>query len=80
MDQEHDAERKAALIARAARASWQQIDKWLDGPMFVLGVVRTLLLVVELVRGLSPLLEGLEFTIWIIFAFEFALEFGLAPR
>ena len=79
MDHEHEAERKEALD-RERHGILQQIDRWLDGPMLVLGVVWTLLLVVELVQGLSPLLEGLEFAIWIIFALEFALEFGLAPH
>lgn len=79
MDHEHDAERREALD-RERRGILQQIDRWLDGPMLVLGVVWTLLLVVELVQGLSPLLEGLELMIWIIFALEFALEFGLAPH
>jgi len=32
--------------------------------VLVLGVVWTLLLVVELVQGLSPRLEALEFAIW----------------
>ena len=79
MDHEHDVERKAALD-RERHGILQQIEQWFDGPMLVLGVVWTLLLVVELVQGLSPLLEGLEFAIWIIFALEFALEFGLAPQ
>ena len=48
--------------------------------MLVLGVVWAVLLIVELVQGLSPLLEGLGLAIWIIFALEFALEFALAPQ
>jgi voltage-gated potassium channel len=74
MDHEPDAERKAALN-REREGILQQLDSWLHGPMLVLGVVWTLLLIMELVQGLSPLLEGLGLAIWIIFALERALEF-----
>jgi voltage-gated potassium channel len=79
MDHGPDAERKAAMD-RERDGILQQLDKWLDGPMLVLGLVWTLLLVIELVQGLSPLLEALGLAIWIIFALEFALAFALAPK
>lgn len=48
--------------------------------MMVLGLVWLVLLVVELIWGLSPLLETLGTAIWIAFIANFLLEFVLAPR
>src|SRR5262245_27895672 len=54
------------------------LERRLQTPMMVLSVVWTVLLVLELVRGLSPFLEWVGIAIWIAFAFEFALGFVLA--
>lgn len=48
--------------------------------MVVLGFVWLLLLVFELIWGLSPGLELLSTLIWITFIVEFLLEFTIAPR
>lgn len=48
--------------------------------MVALGLVWLVLLVVELVRGLSPLLEALGTLIWIAFVLDFAVRLLLAPR
>jgi voltage-gated potassium channel len=57
----------------------ERIEGWLETPMLVLGLTWLALLVTELVRGLSPLLEIAGTVIWIVFILEFALKFTLAP-
>ncbi len=47
--------------------------------MVVLGLAWLVVLVVELVRGLTPMLEALGTVIWVIFILDFALKFALAP-
>ncbi|GAB4465953.1 MAG: potassium channel family protein [Armatimonadaceae bacterium] len=66
------------LIAER-RALLEQLDDWLETPMLVRGVVWLVLLVVELVWGLSPLLEGLGTIIWGVFILDFLLKITLAP-
>src|SRR4028118_1383127 len=58
----------------------QQLEDWLETPMLVLGFVWLALLVIELIWGLSPLLEGVGTVIWIIFVIDFSVKFTLAPR
>jgi voltage-gated potassium channel len=56
------------------------VEKVLEGPMIFLGFVWLVLLVVELVWGLSPTLEYLSLTIWVVFIIDFVLKFILAPE
>ncbi len=56
-----------------------QIDDWSDLPLAILGFVWLALLVIELVWGLTPLLEMATTIIWIIFILDFAIEIVLAP-
>jgi voltage-gated potassium channel len=58
----------------------RRIENVVEGPMAFLGFVWLGLLVVELIWGLSPLLQNLSLTIWIIFIFDFLLKLALAPR
>jgi voltage-gated potassium channel len=51
-----------------------------DGPLAVLGLLWLVLIVVDLVHGLSPLLDRLSLIVWALFAFQFAAEFTIAPR
>lgn len=51
----------------------------LEGPMLVLSGVWSLLLVIELTRGLSPWLQVVSNVIWITFVLQFAVEFVAAP-
>jgi voltage-gated potassium channel len=67
---EVEAERESAL---------HQLEDLLEGPMIVLGFLWLLLLVVELVRGIGPLLQTLGTAIWIAFILDFVLRFALAP-
>jgi voltage-gated potassium channel len=58
----------------------QHLEDWLEIPMLVLSFAWLLLFVLEVVQGLSPLLETLGIVIWIAFIFDFALKITLAPR
>ena len=57
----------------------RDLEGWLERPMMALGVVWLVLLVVELVHGLSPALEWMATAIWIVFIADFALRLALAP-
>lgn len=56
----------------------ERLDRWLEWPMVVLAAVWLALLVVELVRGISPALERLGLIIWGVFVAEFAIRFAIA--
>ena len=58
----------------------EQVEDWLETPMFVLGLAWLALLVFELTRGLTPLLETASTVIWILFVLEFVVRLVLAPR
>jgi voltage-gated potassium channel len=58
----------------------EQVEDWLETPMFVLGLVWLVLLIVELTHGLSPLLERLSTAIWVLFIVDFATKFILSPQ
>jgi voltage-gated potassium channel len=67
--------------ARTARAELaRRIEHWLELPMAVLGGVWLLLLIAEFLTGPTPLTDTLTIAIWIIFGFEFAARFLVAPR
>ena len=57
-----------------------RINRALATPMTVLGFVWLVLLVVDLTRGLGPLLERVNYTIWALFVLQFLIEFTVAPR
>lgn len=58
----------------------ERIEDRLEMPMVVLGLVWLVLLIVELVRGLTPLLELLGTIIWIVFILDFLLRLVLASN
>lgn len=58
----------------------QQLEDWLETPMLVLSFAWLALFLIELIWGLSPLLEVVGTVIWIIFILDFTLKFILAPR
>lgn len=58
----------------------RRLNHTLEGPMIFLGFVWMVLLVIELISGLSPLLEAISLSIWIIFIIDFAIKFFLAPH
>lgn len=55
------------------------IEKILEAPMIFLGFVWLVLLVIELIWGLSKPLEYTSITIWVIFIVDFLIKFILAP-
>lgn len=58
----------------------QQLEDWLEMPMLVLGFAWLALFVVELIWGLSPVLQAIGTVIWILFILDFIFKFSLAPR
>jgi voltage-gated potassium channel len=58
----------------------QQVEDWLETPMLVLGFAWLALLVVDLIWGLSPLLQVISNAIWVLFIVDFAVKFTLAPH
>ncbi|HSE99162.1 MAG TPA: ion transporter [Blastocatellia bacterium] len=58
----------------------QQLEDWLEVPMVALGFVWLALLLIELTRGISPILEAIGTVIWVIFIVDFAVRLILAPR
>jgi voltage-gated potassium channel len=58
----------------------QQLEDWLEMPMLVLGFAWLALLIIELIWGLSPLLETIGTLIWVIFIVDFGVKFALAPH
>lgn len=58
----------------------RKVEKFLEAPMIFLGFVWLVLLVVELIWGLSPVLEIISITIWIIFILDFLLKLILPPK
>ena len=57
----------------------ERLEDWLELPMVVLGLVWLALLVVDLVRGLPPVLAKVSTGIWVVFILDFLLKFTLAP-
>lgn len=56
-----------------------RLVRGLEGPMLLLSVVWSVLLVIEFTRGLSPRLQALNDVIWLTFVVQFAVEFVTAP-
>ena len=55
------------------------IGKLLEGPMIFLGFVWLILLIIELIWGLTKPLELLSLSIWVIFLIDFTIKLILAP-
>ena len=58
----------------------RQLEGWLEWPMLLLGIAWLAILVLELTRGISPTLEAVSRTIWIIFIIDFVFRVAIAPR
>lgn len=58
----------------------QQLEHWLEAPMLLLSLAWLALFIVELIWGLSPLLDGFSIAIWLFFILEFIVKLILAPR
>lgn len=57
-----------------------RIERVLEGPMVFLGFAWLVLLVIELLYGLTDALEILSLSIWAIFIIDFIIKFILAPH
>ncbi len=68
------------VINRERQEILQQWEDWLETPMLLLSFAWLALFVVELIWGLTPLLQAIGTVIWIIFILDFILEFTLAPQ
>ena len=73
-------EQKRRSVDRQRWRLLRQVEAWLEAPMVGLGFIWLALLIVELVRGGSPLLSLLGRGIWLIFIADFLLRFSLAPH
>jgi voltage-gated potassium channel len=58
----------------------EQLDDWLRTPMLLLSLSWVGIVLMELLRGSSRLLEIFGTGIWLIFILEFLLRFALAPE
>jgi len=68
------------VLNRERQEILQQLEDWLETPMLLLGFAWLALFVIELIWGLTPLLQAIGTVIWIIFILDFILEFTLAPH
>jgi voltage-gated potassium channel len=71
-----------AMPSELRRERWKftaRLVRVLETPMLVLSGIWSLLLVIELTRGLSPWLVTLNDGIWAVFVAQFAIEFVAAP-
>ena len=67
-------------LARERARLLIRFRQWMEMPLLVLGFVWLVLLVVDLTRGLHPMLAALSTIIWIVFIVAFLIELVLAPR
>ena len=64
------------------RERWRllaQVMRYAEVPLFVLSALWLILLVVEIARGLGPVLTNASYLIWAIFALQFLMELLIAP-
>ncbi|HEU4634502.1 MAG TPA: ion transporter [Flavisolibacter sp.] len=66
-------------LARERYKLLSSVEKILEGPMIFLGFVWLVLLVIELIWGLTKPLEYLSLTIWGVFIIDFIIKIILAP-
>lgn len=71
---------ETSMKARTRFRLLRRIEAWMELPMVLLGALWLVLLIVELTRGLTPLLQALATAIWVLFIGDFALKLVLAPR
>lgn len=55
------------------------VERFMESPMIFLGFVWLILLIVELIWGLTKPLEYLSLSIWFLFILDFVIKFILAP-
>jgi voltage-gated potassium channel len=67
-------------LARERTRLLVRFRQLMELPLLVLGFVWLVLLIIDLTRGLHPMLEALSTTIWVVFIIQLIIEFVLAPR
>lgn len=75
-----EARREQDVLARERRELLLEIEEWLEWPLLVLGLAWLALLVVELLWGLTPVLDAVGLGIWVLFIADFALRLVLSPE
>ena len=70
---------KEELVKERKRLLYS-VEKLLEGPMIFLGFVWLMLLLIELIWGLTKVLEYISLGIWILFIIDFLIKFVLAPH
>ncbi|MGV3657100.1 MAG: ion transporter [Chitinophagaceae bacterium] len=58
----------------------RRLNHTLETPMIFLGFVWLVLLLIELTKGMTPVLEALSLTIWALFIVDFLIKFFLTPH
>ena len=71
---------KQPALERERGEVLQQWEDWSETPMLVLSFAWLGLFIIELVWGLTPILEAIGTSIWIAFILDFSIKFILAPR
>jgi voltage-gated potassium channel len=80
MQQERLQQQEAKQLERERYKLLNRLQHTLEIPMVVLGIIWLVLLVIELTRGLPPILQFANTVIWVIFILDFIIKFILAPR
>lgn len=57
----------------------RSVEHLFEGPMVFLGFVWLILLIIELLYGLSKTMERISLGIWVLFIIDFVIKFILAP-
>lgn len=72
-------ERTKQEVNYERRQILHQWEGWLETPLILLGLLWLVLLVIELRWGLSPILETIGTSIWIVFIIDFAVRLLISP-
>lgn len=73
-------EKSPAKLERERNLLSLRVERGLETPMVVLGIVWLILLVLDLIRGLNPFLQRVGDVIWIVFILDYLFRFFIAPR
>lgn len=57
----------------------RRVERMLEVPMALLGIVWLVLIIIDLTNGLSQFLQTVSTGIWVLFLLDFLLKFTLAP-
>jgi len=73
-------QQRAKQLKRERNTLLKRIEKSAEGPLVFLGFFWLILVIVDLIWGLSPVLKTISVIIWIIFIVDFIAKFILAPE